>query len=72
VLARIRDTFTADDPRGWLADLFPALGWTDILDATNVARLAAETAVPLRALLDGDPARVLAGLLAAAPVSDEE
>ena len=72
VLARVRDSFTAHDPQGWLGGLFPALGWTDILDATNVARLAAETAVPLRALLDGDPARVLAGLLAPVPVSDEE
>jgi len=72
VLSLVRDSFTAHDPRGWLAGLFPALGWTGALGAPGVARLAAETAVPLRALLGGDPAEALACLVAAAPVSDEE
>ncbi len=71
VLARIRDGFSPHDPQGWLTGLFPALGWTDILDAADLARLAAETVVPLRALLDGDPTRVLTRLLADAPVSEE-
>jgi len=72
VLSRVRDSFTADDPQGWLTGLFPALGWAGTLGTPGVARLAAETAVPLRTLLGGDPAGALAGLLATAPVSDEE
>lgn len=71
VLALVRDSFTAHDPRGWLTGLLPALGWAGTLAAPELARLAAETAVPLRALLDGDPAGVLAGLLADAPGAGE-
>lgn len=72
VVDRIRDSFRADDPQGWLAGLLPLPGWGDTLDAPAVARLAAETAVPLRALLAGDPAQVLTGLLTSAPVSEQE
>ncbi|WP_433730110.1 tagaturonate reductase [Actinoplanes sp. CA-051413] len=72
VLSRIRDSFPAGDPQSWLAELFPALGWRGTLDQSQVMRLAAETAVPLRALLAGDPAQVLTGLLTPAPVSDWE